>query len=42
MIQRSVITIDKMGTQTKIVEKIIKNQADYILDYISSLENKVH
>jgi predicted transposase YbfD/YdcC len=31
MIQGNIITIDAMGTQTNIVEKIIKNEADYIL-----------
>lgn len=31
MIQGNIITIDAMGTQTDIVEKIIKNEADYIL-----------
>ena len=31
MIQGNIITIDAMGTQTDIVEKIIKKEADYIL-----------
>jgi predicted transposase YbfD/YdcC len=31
MIQGNIITIDAMGTQTDIAEKIIKNKADYIL-----------
>lgn len=31
MIQGNIITIDAMGTQTDIAEKIIKNEADYIL-----------
>lgn len=31
MIQGNIITIDAMGTQTDIAEKIIKNDADYIL-----------
>jgi predicted transposase YbfD/YdcC len=31
MIKGNIITIDAMGTQTNIVEKIIKNEADYIL-----------
>lgn len=31
MIEGSIITIDAMGTQTDIAEKIIKNGADYIL-----------
>jgi predicted transposase YbfD/YdcC len=31
MIQGNIITIDAMGTQTDIVAKIIKNEADYIL-----------
>jgi predicted transposase YbfD/YdcC len=31
MIQGNIITIDAMGTQTNIVEKIIKHEADYIL-----------
>lgn len=31
MIQGTIITIDAMGTQTDIVEKIIKNEANYIL-----------
>jgi predicted transposase YbfD/YdcC len=30
-IERNIITIDAMGTQTKIVNKIIENGADYIL-----------
>ncbi len=31
MIEGTIITIDAMGTQSDIVEKIIKNKADYIL-----------
>lgn len=31
MIQGNIITIDAMGTQTDIIEKIIKKEADYIL-----------
>jgi len=31
MIQGNIITIDAMGTQTNIAEKIIENGADYIL-----------
>ncbi|ENA1793691.1 ISAs1 family transposase [Flavobacterium psychrophilum] len=31
MIKGNIITIDAMGTQTNIVDKIIKNEADYIL-----------
>lgn len=31
MIEGNIITIDAMGTQTDIAEKIIKNEADYIL-----------
>ncbi|GAW90369.1 hypothetical protein FPS14_contig00055-0005 [Flavobacterium psychrophilum] len=30
MIKGNIITIDAMGTQTNIVDKIIKNEADYI------------
>jgi predicted transposase YbfD/YdcC len=31
MIQGNIITIDAMGTQTEIIDKIIKKEADYIL-----------
>ncbi len=33
MIKGNIITINAMGTQTNIVDKIIKNEADYILAF---------
>ncbi len=34
-IEGNIITIDAMGTQTTITDKIIKNKADYILKTVA-------
>lgn len=38
MIQNSIITMDAMGTQTKIAEQIIQQKAEYVLAVKNSID----